>query len=79
MELDADLAGAVGLEEADRPVAVEGDLAVGAVVADGDVMLAGEGDRLLEEVEVGDGAGRVVGVVQPEQLGRVARPRAGRR
>jgi hypothetical protein len=68
VELHPHLAGAGGLEEAHRPVAVEGHLAVGAVVADSHVVAAGERHHPLEEVELGDGAGGVVGVVEPEQL-----------
>ena len=36
---------------------------------DGDVVPPGEGDDLFEEGEIGDGAGGVIGVVEPEDLG----------
>ncbi len=49
VELDADVAGAFSLEEAHGLIAVVGDLAVGPVVADGDVVLLGEAHCLLEE------------------------------
>jgi len=63
MELHPDLLGPGRLQEADRPVAVKGDLGVRGIVKDNQVVLPGEPDRLFEEAEVGYGAGRVVGVV----------------
>jgi hypothetical protein len=71
VELDRDLARAGRLQEAGRPVAVEGDLAVGGVVANEEVVAAGEVDGALEEVEAGGGAERVVRVVEPEDAGAV--------
>ncbi len=50
-------------------VAVEGDLGVGVVVHDEDLVGAGELDHALEEPLGHDRAGRVVGVVEVHQLG----------
>ena len=56
-------------EEAVGPVALEADLAVGGVVADCDVVLLRELDDPGVEVNVCNGAGGVVGVVNPEDPG----------
>ena len=69
VELDPHLACAFRLQEAGRPVRVEGYLRIRSVVEDRKPVAPGEGRRPLEEVDVGYGAGRVVGVVQPEQPG----------
>ena len=69
VELDGDITSARHLEDGHGAVAVVGHVAVGVVVADGDVVLLRPGHDLLEEGEVGDGGGGVVGVVQPEDLG----------
>ena len=60
VELDGALLGPLGLEDRRRLEAVEAELGVGVVVDDDDVVLAGEVDELLEEVEVDARGGRVV-------------------
>ena len=68
VELDADVYGALRLEEAGRAVTVEGDFAVGAIVADGDAVSLREVDDALEELDARDCARGVVRVVEPEEL-----------
>ena len=72
MELDPDLPAARELQQRGRPVAAEGDFRVGRVMAEDDAVDAAELDRLLEELVGRGGGGRIVGVVQPEQLGALA-------
>ena len=50
-------------------VSVEGHVGVAGVVQHGEVMLLGELNDLLEVANVGDRAGGVVGVVEPDHLG----------
>src|SRR5581483_2909800 len=54
VKLDADVTGALGLKETHGTVTVVRHLAVGPIVADGDVVLAREADRFLEEVQARD-------------------------
>ena len=68
MELDGDLARTRDLEDARRHVAVERDLAVGIVVRDHDSMAAAKLDRTGEVVARRDGGGRVVGIVEVDEL-----------
>src|SRR5260370_22101167 len=49
VELEADLLGAVDLEDAERPVAVERDLRIRRVVAQHDAVAPAEADSTLEE------------------------------
>ena len=81
VELDAHLLRPVGGQEAQPLLAVEDDLAVGVVVADGDVVRLGEGDEPVEERPRRAGAGRVVRVVQehPPRLLRRSPPGSPRR
>ena len=69
MEFDRDLARARDLEDARRDVPVEGDLAVRVVVSDQDVVALAELDRALEVIARGDRRGRVVGVIEVDELG----------
>lgn len=55
MKLNSHVAGAFCLQKADGLVSVEGDLAVGAVVTNGDVIFLGESNRFFEEGEIGHG------------------------
>ena len=68
MELDGDILGPVRLQDARRPVAVVGDLGIGVVVGQQEVVAPRERDRLIEELERRRRRGRVVGVVQEHQL-----------
>ena len=61
VELDGHLLGPFGLEDRRRHVAVEADLGVGVVVHHHDLVLAGEVDHVLHEVEIDAGGGGVVG------------------
>ena len=60
VQLDGALLGALGLEDARRPIAVEPDVGVGEVVNDDHLPLATEVDDALHEVELDAGAGGVV-------------------
>ena len=71
MELDAHVLGALSLEETVGSVAFKADFAVGGVVADGYIVLLSELDDTAVEVYVGDCAGRVVRVVNPQDLGPI--------
>ena len=64
VELDAHLLRPFGGEKTEPFLAVENDLAVRVVVADGDVVRLREGDEPVEELPRRAGAGRVVRVVQ---------------
>ena len=64
VELDAHLLRPVGGQEAEPLLAVEDHLAVGVVVADGDVVRLREGDQPVEELPGCAGAGRVVRVIE---------------
>ena len=68
MELDADVHGPPCLKEACGPVAVEGDLRIGSVMTDGNVVLDRKISELLEEAEVRNGPSGVVRVVHPEDF-----------
>ncbi len=68
MELDADVARAVDLEERHRLLAVEVDLGVRGVVADDDLVTLGERDRLAEELARRGRRRRIVRVAEPHQL-----------
>src|SRR4030042_1667667 len=69
MELHAYVLGAFRLKEAHGTVAIEGDLGVGTIVADGYIVLLGEGNNPFEEVELSYCPCGVVGVVYPHQPG----------
>ena len=69
VELNCHVPGALCLEDRRRLVAVVGDLGVGRVVADQDVVATRELHGFVEESERGDGGGRVVGVVEPQDFG----------
>ena len=64
------------LEERGRPVAVVGEVRVGEVVHDHQLVLAREVDDLHEEVAVHAERGRVVREGQDQQLGLGPRPAA---
>jgi hypothetical protein len=66
MKLDPDLLGVRHLEEAQRAIAIEGNLTIGAVMANSEVMSLGEARHLLEEIEVGNCRGGVIGIVYPQ-------------
>src|SRR5207237_2206798 len=61
--------GARRLQEAGGDVAVEGDVDIGGVVGHEEVVLPGEAHRPGEGVRSGGRGGRVVGVVEPQDLG----------
>ena len=60
VQLDRALLGPLGLQDRRRLVAVEAELGVGVVVDEHDLVLAGEVDHPLHEVEVDARGGRVV-------------------
>ena len=63
MKLDPNLLGARRLKEAQWAIAIEGNLTIGAVMANSEVMSSSETHHLLEEIEVGDCRCRVIGIV----------------
>src|SRR6185437_3038277 len=67
-DLDADVFRTRRLQEARREVAVVAELRVGVVVDDDEVVRAGELDRALEVAVPHDRTGRVVRVVEEEQV-----------
>ena len=68
-ELARHIGGAFDLKDARRDVAVVGVFAVGAVVADQHVIFPAKVDGALEEVQVRQSGGGIVGIVDPQQLG----------
>ena len=68
-ELDADVLGALGRQEAGGLVAVEERLAVGEVVDDLELEVLGQVHDRLEEARIDRHGGRVVRIVQDQQLG----------
>lgn len=71
MELDGDAASVGNLEDAWGWL-VEVGFVVGGIAGDDEVVGLGEFDGLVVEVEGGDGAGGVVGVVEVEEFGAAA-------
>src|SRR5437588_10986545 len=69
MKFDGAVTSTVGLKRARRTISVVGDLGVGVVVREDDAVLEAERDGFLEEIQVGNRGGRVVRIVEPEQLG----------
>ena len=57
MKLHADVFCPICLQEARRLVAIKSDIAVGAIVTDGNIVLFGKLDDVIKEIEVGDSAG----------------------
>ena len=57
------------LEDARRPITVEGQVAVGVVVRQQDAVAAADGHRALEVLQRRDRGRRVVGIVDEHQLG----------
>ncbi|MBT9166452.1 MAG: hypothetical protein DDT25_01137 [Chloroflexi bacterium] len=69
VEFNPDVPGPRRLQEAHRTVTVESHLGIRGVVADSQVMLPGEGNRSLEEIEIRHCGGRIVGIIQPQNPG----------
>jgi hypothetical protein len=66
---DGYVARSLVLQDTWRPVAVKGDLGVGVVAHQQQVVLAAELDRVLPVFVRRDAAGRVVGIIQVQDLG----------
>src|SRR6516162_1636601 len=69
MKLDGAFAGAIDFKHAGRAIPVEGDFRVSNVVGENDIVSEAEPHRALKEVVVGNRRGRIVGIVEPHQLG----------
>ena len=67
MQLHANIFRSGNLEHGWCLVAVEGHFGVGEIVTEEQIVLAGEGDRLFEEGEIGDAGSRIVRVVEEHQ------------
>src|SRR5262249_336103 len=68
VEFDGDLSSALGLENGNRPFAVEVDLGIGGIVTKNHVVAYGEIDRLSKELARGSRRSRVVRVAKPHEL-----------
>ena len=63
MELDANILSSISLQETDRLITIIGDLGIRPVMADTDVVLAGELGCLSEEIDIGYCPGRVIRII----------------
>ena len=68
-ELERDIARPRYLEDAWRAITVEGQIAVGVIVSEQDVVTTAEGNRPLEVISGRDGRGRIVRIVDEHQFG----------
>jgi len=71
MELQAYVLGSIHLHATGGPITLVANLAVGGIVEQCDVLFPAVSDRRGQIFVGGDGAGRIVGVVQPHQLGGI--------
>jgi hypothetical protein len=65
MELYTYILGSFSLEEAIRLITIEGYFGIGSVMTNRNIVLICKIDDLTEELEVADGASRVIRVVYP--------------
>ncbi len=68
IELDSHFHGSGNLQEGGGDVTVVGDVGVGKIMANEQVMTAREMNDALKESQICDATGRVVRIIQPEQF-----------
>ena len=61
--------GSFNLEKAHRLVTIEGDFAIGKIVAYHYVILVCKGYNCLKEVPISHGRCRVIGIIEPDHFG----------
>src|SRR5215475_9355766 len=69
MKLDTNLSCTIDLEETRRPVTVKPHLGIGSIVANNNVIFVSELHHLDKLGLFGDGRCRIVGIIDPKELG----------